>query len=606
MKRSLIPLALILFFLVSSLPVNQADSAPLIMTDQAMLAEASPIRVYGEDLSRAIWGFTSQDSYFNYVKTISENGSRWIMDPSSMSDQNVEAREYIIEELHRVSNGRIETEVIGDYHSIVGKLPGYLPIDAPGVLIGGHYDSVPGAPGANDDGTGIATVLELARVMSMYEWPLDIYFGAWNAEEIGLIGSGEVATEFHNRGIELIVHYNIDMLLVSDPMNPTFLMAYPVGYYQEGRYWAELTQMMSMNYGSNVSVPIMSSDFGSSWQRSDHWPFIQRGYGSSLFAFESGFWRDTAYHTGADNWQNEMYDYTLATEAVRSIGSSIAFMMSWAYKRLATFDSTITLQPSHSKTYYFAISTETEFNVDCRWWGGVTSMTLRDPSGILKGTFYAGSSFPWEQANVLSVNLTAQGIYQLDVFNHGGTTTGQDITVTYDQDINNNDILDSQEFWFDVSLFESDQDGDTISDADEMILGTSMTSQDSDQDNVPDPWELEYDMDPLDSSDGALDFDSDGLTNAEEYEYGCNPRLADSDADSMPDLFEVENGLNPLVNDADQDLDNDLVTNLQEYLDGTDPAFAELRLERYVAPVSVVAVAAIVLTGAVLTKKRHI
>jgi hypothetical protein len=233
-------------------------------------------------------------------------------------------------------------------------------------------------------------------------------------------------------------------------------------------------------------------------------------------------------------------------------------------------------------------------------------MVLRDPYDHVVATFDAESASPWEQSSVLTKNLTRQGIYQLDVFNQGGTTTGNELTVTYDQDINGNGILDSEEFWFDVSLFESDQDGDSVSDAEEMILGTSLTSQDSDMDSLPDNYEIEHDMDPLDASDAILDYDQDGLNNLEEYEYGCDPRSEDSDMDSMPDLFEVEHGLNPLVDDANEDLDNDLVTNLQEYRDGTDPAYAELRWGRYVAPISVAAVLIVIVTGVVIAKRRYV
>src|SRR6516165_10932468 len=45
------------------------------------------------------------------------------------------------------------------------------------------------APGANDDGSGTAAVMELARVMSRYEFPKTLVFIAFAGEEQGLIGS---------------------------------------------------------------------------------------------------------------------------------------------------------------------------------------------------------------------------------------------------------------------------------------------------------------------------------------------------------------------------------------------------------------------------------
>ncbi|MHA1614876.1 MAG: M28 family metallopeptidase, partial [Candidatus Thorarchaeota archaeon] len=207
MKKPIFITLIFLSLLISSIGISIAptqiyqipeDSVSLVSADEPLE------RVYGEDYSWNIWHSISQSSFRNYVKLVTENGSRWIQTPELYSNQNGEAREWIAEELSRVSDGRIEVEIIGEYQSVVGRLPGYLPVDGPAFLVGGHFDSVPGAAGANDDGTGVAAMLEIARVMSQYEWPLDIYFGAWNAEEIGLLGSREVAHEFRIRDIDIL------------------------------------------------------------------------------------------------------------------------------------------------------------------------------------------------------------------------------------------------------------------------------------------------------------------------------------------------------------------------------------------------------------------
>ncbi|TFF91957.1 Zn-dependent exopeptidase M28 [Candidatus Thorarchaeota archaeon] len=601
MKRNLVLALFILILVVFPFPVQRSEVSD--ETEVVSVAELAPQRIYGQDISHLIWSQVTVDSFRDYIITLTENGSRWIQDPGLASWQNTATREYILAELERVSNGRIETEVIGDWQSVVGRLPGYLPVEAPAFLIGGHYDSVPAAPGANDDGTGVATMLELARVMSQYSWPLDIYFGAWNAEEIGLFGSAEVAREFQTRGIELIAHYNIDMLLVPDPEDPTFLMVHPVGYYHEGQYWADLTKMMSMQYGSNLSVPVMASDF-SAWQRSDHWSFIQRGFGTSLFVHESGFAYDNAYHTSRDVWHNEMYDYEVATEAVKSIGAAIAFTMSRAYQQLIQLEFSFTLIPSHTKTYFVPISMPTAIEVACRWFGGGTSFRLSDPEGEPVAVFATMDSSPWEATTVLNEDVTQHGIYTLEVFNIGGTSTGHELTISYDSDVDGNDVPDSQEFWFDQSYFSSDLDNDNISDAEEMILGTSMNSSDSDMDSLPDQWEVANNLDPLDPGDASLDHDQDGLVNTEEMEHNCDPWSADSDSDGIPDFWEVLNALDPTTNDAAEDPDGDGVSNLNEYLNDTDPNFPEPRGQWILLPVLTTAVAAIVVV-ILFIKRRH-
>ncbi|MFX1416093.1 MAG: M28 family metallopeptidase, partial [Promethearchaeota archaeon] len=149
-------------------------------------------RVYGVDMSGEVYSEVSQDSYMWFIKKLTQNGSRWINSPTMYSFANEKTRDWLVSQLTNLSDGRINTEIIGEYKSVVGCLPGYLNA-GPALMVGGHYDSVPTGPGANDDGSGVAAALEIARVMSQYEWPLDIYFGFWNAEEIGLYGSREVA-----------------------------------------------------------------------------------------------------------------------------------------------------------------------------------------------------------------------------------------------------------------------------------------------------------------------------------------------------------------------------------------------------------------------------
>jgi aminopeptidase YwaD len=57
------------------------------------------------------------------------------------------------------------------------------------VVVGGHRDSVPVSPGANDNGSGTAAVLEAARILASIRTVRTIHFVAFGAEELGLVGS---------------------------------------------------------------------------------------------------------------------------------------------------------------------------------------------------------------------------------------------------------------------------------------------------------------------------------------------------------------------------------------------------------------------------------
>ncbi len=77
------------------------------------------------------------------------------------------------------------------------------------IVIGGHYDTVPVAPGANDNASGTATVLEVARVRAGTPLPRTVQFVLFGAEELGLHGSAAFASE-RRQGIVAMI--NLDMV----------------------------------------------------------------------------------------------------------------------------------------------------------------------------------------------------------------------------------------------------------------------------------------------------------------------------------------------------------------------------------------------------------
>jgi hypothetical protein len=89
--------------------------------------------------------------------------------------------------------------------NVVATLPGKQPFSAGRtIVIGGHYDSIPtirgdetdsnsDAPGANDDASGTAVVLELADVLTSRDFDATLVFVAFAGEEQGLLGSGHFA-----------------------------------------------------------------------------------------------------------------------------------------------------------------------------------------------------------------------------------------------------------------------------------------------------------------------------------------------------------------------------------------------------------------------------
>ena len=94
--------------------------------------------------------------------------------------------------------------------------------DSPGgrtdrpVVVGAHLDSVPEGPGINDNGSGSATILEIAEQMSALgiEPRNKLRFAFWGAEESGLLGAEHYVSQLTAREIkDIAVNLNFDMLV---------------------------------------------------------------------------------------------------------------------------------------------------------------------------------------------------------------------------------------------------------------------------------------------------------------------------------------------------------------------------------------------------------
>ena len=88
------------------------------------------------------------------------------------------------------------------------------------VIISGHIDSrvsdvmdaAKDAPGANDDGSGTAAVIEAARVLSQHKFPYTIVYAALSGEEQGLLGGKILADYARAQGWEVIANLNNDII----------------------------------------------------------------------------------------------------------------------------------------------------------------------------------------------------------------------------------------------------------------------------------------------------------------------------------------------------------------------------------------------------------
>jgi len=138
-------------------------------------------------------------------------------------------------------------------------LKGTDPNDNRVFIVGGHIDSrateandsTSTAPGANDDASGVAAVIELARVMSKYEFPVTIIFVAFSGEEQGLYGATHLAKKAKEENWNLVAMLNNDMIGNSFS-NETFLKDnMQVRVFSEGVPFYETDEMKNLRQSTN-------------------------------------------------------------------------------------------------------------------------------------------------------------------------------------------------------------------------------------------------------------------------------------------------------------------------------------------------------------------
>jgi aminopeptidase YwaD len=174
------------------------------------------------------------------------------------------------------------------------------------VVVGAHLDSVAAGPGANDNGSGSAAVLELARVFAGRPEAEKLSFALFGAEELGLIGSGKYVASLGDGARSLRAMLNLDMVGVGDH--------FEIGGTGErsrdlGRRGLEAAQ--SLGYRA---IPF---DPGGA---SDHAPFAAAGVPAAMFHWTN----DPNYHQPGDTAERvDGEKLAVTTRVVASVVESL-------------------------------------------------------------------------------------------------------------------------------------------------------------------------------------------------------------------------------------------------------------------------------------------
>lgn len=193
------------------------------------------------------------------------------------------------------------------------------------IIVGAHYDAVVGAPGANDNGSGVAALLELADRFKHANLSRTLRFVAFVNEEPPHFMSGTMGSDFYarqaaSRQENVVAMYSLETIGYfrddsgSQHYPPPFSFFYP----SQGNFIAFVGNLRSRGlvtrsiraFRTHATFPsegIAAPGFipGVSW--SDHWSFWKQGYPAVMIT-DTALYRYPHYHSSQDTPDKVDYD----------------------------------------------------------------------------------------------------------------------------------------------------------------------------------------------------------------------------------------------------------------------------------------------------------
>ncbi len=197
--------------------------------------------------------------------------------------------------------------------NIIAERPGTSP-NAGTIIVAAHYDTVPGSPGADDNASGVATLLEIARIFRNVSTPQTLKLVFFDAEEVGLRGSLAFTANKANLA-------NLNGVVVMDmvgfgcytpncqkyPPGLPVIVQRNIGDFLAVVGDAEHLQLLKAFTSTKlpvITLPIpLKGLFTPDVLRSDHAPFWYQGIGAVLVTDTANL-RSPHYHKSSDTVAN--------------------------------------------------------------------------------------------------------------------------------------------------------------------------------------------------------------------------------------------------------------------------------------------------------------
>jgi hypothetical protein len=217
--------------------------------------------------------------------------------------------------------------------NLIVELPG-LELAHEIVVIGAHYDTAPGTPGANDNASGVAALLALARALESRRLPRTLRLVAFGTEEPPSFGTADMGSRHHaarcrERGERVVAMLSLETIgyYSDEPSSQRYPPLVGALYPDRGDFIAvvgnlasrRLVRQVSAAFRAAVAFPSEGGALpsflpGVAW--SDHSSFWYEGFPAVMLTDTAPF-RDPAYHRAGDT--PERLDYPRLARVVRGL-----------------------------------------------------------------------------------------------------------------------------------------------------------------------------------------------------------------------------------------------------------------------------------------------
>lgn len=208
------------------------------------------------------------------------------------------------------------------FRNIIGQIGN--PLRGSLIILGAHFDSVEGAPGADDNASGVAVLLESARILAQAPPHSRLLICAFNLEELNMIGSTHLARKLKAGGTAIAAMISLEMVGYADSRPGS--QQYPAGlrwfYPDRGDFIGVIGNLKSISLLRRVArqmrqvpgLPVETlavpgkGELIYAVRLSDHAPFWDLGY-PALMITDTAFFRNPHYHRASDTLDTLSIDF---------------------------------------------------------------------------------------------------------------------------------------------------------------------------------------------------------------------------------------------------------------------------------------------------------